>query len=205
MYFDQATDGLSVKSGFLMLFSVRPIGLFAILFVLLGAALPAAAQSPQYDLLKAVDNADLVKVNELLRKNVSPDTRRRSDRTPAIVIAAQSANSAVVKLLLDHNANPNLSDNRGQTPLMVRAVVGDTNMIKLLLSYGADPNRADTGQETALMKAVRGRKFKAAQTLIEAGADPNVQDLTGKTALEYAKISRSRRFIRLLQEAGATY
>lgn len=188
-----------------MLFSVRSVGLLAILILTFGAVVPASAQSPQYDLLKAVDSADLVKINELLRKNVSPDTRRRSDRTPAIVIAAQSANSAVVKLLLDNDANPNLSDNRGQTPLMVRATVGDTNMIKLLLSYGADPNRADIGQETALMKAVRGRKFKAAQALIEAGADPNVQDLTGKTALEYAKISRSRRFVRLLQDAGATY
>ena len=181
------------------------VGFFTAFILALGAALPASAQSPQYDLLKAVDNGDLVKVNELLRKNVSPDTRRRSDRTPAIVIAAQAGNSAVVKLLLDNDANPDLSDNRGQTSLMVRATVGDTNMIKLLLSYGADPNRADTGQETALIKAVRGRKFKAAQALIEAGADPNVQDLTGKTALEYAKISRSRRFIRLLQDAGATY
>lgn len=183
----------------------RPIGLFTILLLLLCAALPASAQSPQYDLLEAVEDADLTKINELLRKNVSPDTRRRSDRTPAIVIAAQSASTAVVKLLLDNDANPNLSDNRGQTALMIRSVVGDTTMIKLLLSYGADPNRADTGQETALMKAVRGRKFKAAQALIEAGADPNVQDLTGKTALEYAKISRSRRFVRLLQDAGATY
>ncbi len=188
-----------------MLFSVRGAGLLALLFMALGVAAPTWAQSPQYDLLKAVDEADLVKVNDLLRSGVSPDTRRRSDRTPALVIAAQSANAGVVKLLLDNEANPNLSDNRGQTPLMVRAVVGDTNMIKLLLSYGADPNRADTGQETALMKAVRGRKFKAAQALIDAGADPNVQDLTGKTALEYAKISRSRRFIRLLQDAGATY
>jgi len=205
MYFDQAVGSLPLESEFLMLFTVRPIGLFAILFLMFTTVVPASAQSPQYDLLKAVDKADLVKINELLRKNVSPDTRRRSDRTPAIVIAAQAANSAVVKLLLDNDANPNLSDNRGQTPLMVRATVGDTNMIKLLLSYGADPNRADIGQETALMKAVRGRKFKAAQALIEAGADPNVQDLTGKTALEYAKISRSRRFVRLLQDAGATY
>lgn len=188
-----------------MLFLVRRLGLLGLLFVSFGVGMPALAQSPQYDLLKAVDRADLVKVNELLRKGVSPNTRRRSDRRPAIVIAAQAGSTAIVKLLLDNDANPNLADNQGQTPLMVRSVVGDTNMIKLLLSYGADPNRADTGQETALMKAVRGRKFKAAQALIEAGADPNVQDLTGKTALEYAKISRSRRFVRLLQDAGATY
>lgn len=188
-----------------MLFSVRRTGLMALLIIGFATALPASAQSPQYDLLKAVDKADLVELNELLRKGVSPDTRTRSDRVPAILIAAHAGNAGVVKLLLDHDANPNISDNRGQTPLMARSIVGDTAMITMLLSYGADPNRADIAQETALMKAVRGRKFKAAQALIEAGADPNVQDLTGKTALEYAKISRSRRFIRLLQDAGATY
>lgn len=181
--------------------------IFPLLAFLMSLAMPAAATTPQYKLLNAVEDGDVAEVTKLLREGVSPDTRRRgTDGTPAIVIAAQEGHFAVMKLLLDNNANPNLADRlRGQTALMHRAVVGDTNMIQLLLSYGADSNRADIGQETALMKAVRGRKFKAAQALIEGGADPNVQDLTGKTALEYARISRSRRFVRLLQDAGATY
>lgn len=170
-------------------------------------ALPAAATTPQFKMLNAVEDGDEAEVTKYLREGVSADTRRRgTDGTPAIVIAAKEGHFAVMKLLLENNANPNLSDRlRGLTALMHRAVVGDTNMINLLLSFGADPNRADIGQETALMKAVRGRKFKAAQALVEGGADPNVQDLTGKTALEYARISRSRRFVRLLQDAGATY
>lgn len=182
---------------------------FNVLMIALLAALtvPAAATTPQFKMLNAVEDGNVEEVTKYLRDGVSPDTRRRgTDGTPAIVIAAQEGHFAVMKLLLDNNANPNLADRlRGETALMHRAVVGDTNMIKLLLQSGADPNRADIGQETALMKAVRGRKFKAAQALIEAGADPNVQDLTGKTALEYARISRSRRFVRLLQDAGATF
>ena len=182
-------------------FSIFFVGLFAAL------ALPASATTPQFKMLNAIEDGNVEEVTKYLREGVSPDTRRRgTDGTPGIVIAAQEGHFAVVKLLLENNANPNLSDRlRGETALMRRAVVGDTNMIKLLLQHGADPNRADIGQETALMKAVRSRKFKAAQALVEAGADPNVQDLTGKTALEYARISRSRRFVRLLQDAGATY
>ena len=182
-------------------FNVVLLGLFAAL------TLPAAATTPQFKMLNAVEDGNVEEVTKYLREGVSPDTRRRgTDGTPAIVIAAQEGHVAVTKLLLDNGANPNLADRlRGETALMLRSVAGDTNMVNMLLQYGADPNRADIGQETALMKAVRGRKFKAAQALVEAGADPNVQDLTGKTALEYARISRSRRFVRLLQDAGATF
>lgn len=188
------------------MFAVKRLFVLVTASLILMAGSAAFAQTPQYDLLKAVDREDAAKVSELLQQGVSANTRRRSDRIPAIVMAAQSGNMTIMKLLLDHEANPDLADsNRGETALMIRATAGDTNMVQLLLSYNADPNRADIGQETALMKAVRGRKFKAAKALIEAGADPNVQDLTGKTALEYAQLSRSRRFIRLLQDAGATY
>lgn len=180
------------------------VGLMGLFF---SATLPAGATTPQFKMLNAVEDGNIEEVTKFLREGVSPDTRRRgTDGIPAIAIAAQEGHLAMLKLLLENNANPNLSDRlRGETALMRRAVAGDTNAIKLLLSFGADPNRADIGQETALMKAVRGRKFKAAQALVDGGADPNVQDLTGKTALEYARISRSRRFIRLLQDAGATY
>ncbi|NVJ98774.1 MAG: ankyrin repeat domain-containing protein [Alphaproteobacteria bacterium] len=166
----------------------------------------AVAQSPQYELLKAVDSQDIKKATELLAQGISPDTRRRSDRFPALLIAVEKNNMAMMKLLLDNGANVNVGDpERGETALMKRALAGDVNGVQLLLSYGADANRADIGQETALMKAVRARKFKMVQTLLEAGADPNVQDFTGKTALEYAKLSRNRRMVRLLEDAGATY
>lgn len=182
------------------------------LFVFLPAAFfwsgatTQVAASPQYDLLKAVEEQDIKEATELLSKGVSPDTRRRSDRIPALLIAVDKSNMAMLKLLLDYNANPNISDpRRGETALMRRALAGDVNGVKLLLSYKADPNRADIGQETALIKAVRARKFKVVQILLEANADPNVQDFTGKTALEYAKLNRNRRMIRLLEDAGATY
>lgn len=190
-----------------MVTTSRRFILFSLVSFCLASLMPASATTPYYKMLNAVEDGNIEEVNKYLRDGLSPDTRRRgAEGTPAIVIAAQEGHFAVMKLLLDNNANPNLSDrHRGETALMRRSVVGDTDAVKLLLSYGADPNRADIGQETALIKAVRGRKFKAAQALLEGGADPNVQDLTGKTALEYARISRSRRFIRLLQDAGATY
>ncbi|WP_262693662.1 ankyrin repeat domain-containing protein [Kordiimonas aquimaris] len=189
-----------------MTFITRFLSQIMVVISALLISFSVSAQSPQYDLLKAIDRQEVQDLNNTLQKGVSPDTRRRSDGMPAIVLAAQTGNIAIIKALLDGGANVNLGDRlRGETALMIRSTAGDTNAVKLLLTYNADPNRADIGQETALMKAVRGRKFKTAQALIEAGADPNVQDLTGKTALEYAKLSKSRRFIRLLQDAGATY
>jgi ankyrin repeat protein len=185
----------------------RPLFLlFASLCLLVGPGAVPAAASPQYDLLKAVDDQDIQEVTKLLTEGVSANTRRRSDRMPALLIAVEKSNLALLKVLLDHDANPDIADpDRGETALMKRAVAGDVAGVQLLLSYRADPNRADIGQETALMKAVRSRKSKVVQVLLESGADPNVQDLTGKTALEYAKLGRSRRMVSLLQDAGATY
>ena len=181
---------------------LKKLFLVCLLALPFAASESAMAQSPQYDLLKAVDKSDIEELEKQLREGVSPNTRQRSSGTPALILAADKPE--ILKILLDHDANPNIADRKtGQTVLMLRATVGDVSTIQVLLEYGADPNKADRAQETALIKAVRNKKFRAAEALLEAGANPNVQDLTGKTALEYAKISRSRRIIRLLEEAGA--
>lgn len=75
----------------------------------------------------------------------------------------------LMKILLDHGANPNArlrtptlqrahtpgepSLNEGSTPLMRAAKNGDSDAIRLLLKYGADPNARQKNQTTALMFA----------------------------------------------------
>ena len=69
----------------------------------LGAAtVPVMAINPQYDLLKAVEEDDINEATDLLTKGANPDTRRRSDQIPAILIADEKGNLAMLKLLLDH-------------------------------------------------------------------------------------------------------
>lgn len=57
---------------------------------------------------------------------------------------------STVKLLLAHNANPNIQDNVGQTALMLSS---DADRAKLLLKRGANPNLKDNEGRTMLIRA----------------------------------------------------
>ena len=45
----------------------------------------------------------------------------------------------MIKLLLEHGAEPNIQDENGDTPLHIVALVGNKESIRLLLEHGADP------------------------------------------------------------------
>ena len=64
----------------------------------------------------------------------------RGGSTP-LVQAAWSGNTETIKLLLDHDANPNESNKT--TPLVMPARQGHRATVNLLLERGADPELAD--------------------------------------------------------------
>ena len=101
----------------------------------------------------------------------------------------------IVRLLLDHGANPNIEENNwvGGTPLHW-ASERNADIVTLLIAHGADPNARVTrpGSHhlggTPLHWCARQRDDSAecAEVLLKAGTDPSAVDAAGKTALEYA-------------------
>ena len=81
----------------------------------------------------------------------------------------QAAPKAVVALLLDKGANPNMQlfyrpagrgaggAARGATPLMAAAAEDDVDLVKLLLAHGADPRLYQADNQTPIMAALGGR------------------------------------------------
>ncbi|MGO4545742.1 M48 family metallopeptidase [Paenibacillus sp. 2TAB23] len=67
----------------------------------------------------------------------------------ALTIAIYNGSVDVVELLLERNANPDLQDSTGWTPLMTAATEGDIESTKLLLQAGADPLMVDETGYTA--------------------------------------------------------
>jgi len=133
----------------------------------------------------------------------------------------------LVKMILDHGANPNarlktptlqryhnagdaqLTD--GATPLMRAAKSTDVAMMRLLLDKGADPGIATRNLTTAMMFAAglgggRGRTDEAAiealSLCLKHGADVNAFNNAGQTALHIA-VERSNRLVEFLASQGA--
>jgi len=111
------------------------------------------------------------------------------DGATAFWRAAQSSDLAVMKLLLEHGADPNIATAINVTPLQVAAGIGwvegvtyewskeaNVETVKLLLALGNDPNaQAETGR-TALHGAGHKGSTAVIQVLVDAGARLDIKD-----------------------------
>ena len=106
------------------------------------------------------------------------------DFVQAVFALARSA-----RALLAHGADPELCNDRGQTPLAAAAFKGDLAMVRLLLQHGANVNVNGTGPDgkTALMMAAMFNRTDIVELLIAQGADPDARDASGMSALDAAR------------------
>ena len=103
-------------------------------------------------------------------------------------------------LLLDRGANPNTSDESGNTPLHDAALRGNQDMVRLLMDKGANPNVVGEKGKTPLHLAAKNGHMDVVQLLIDGGADINKTDDEGRTPLAEAGYTR---LIKILLDAGA--
>ena len=121
----------------------------------------------------------------------------------AVVEAARTP--AMLRLLIEHDADPRRANCVGTTTLMLAAQRGNEADVRLLLNSGVDPNARDTLGRTALIYAAEGSKdaVDVVSLLVAAGADVNARDTTGTTPLRAAKNWRHPQAYASLQAAGA--
>ena len=129
---------------------------------------------------------------------------------------------AIVKLLLERGANPNMQltfkpanargaiTTRGATPLIRAAVNADAEVMKLLLEQGADATLSTADRQTPIHAVLAGRApepqaLELIKVLQKAGTDVNVvalinhpEETRGGTALHYAVRKRYKDAIKLL-------
>jgi uncharacterized protein len=103
--------------------------------------------------------------------------------------AAQSADVAVMKMLLEHGADPKLATANGDTALMVAAGIGwvdgvtfewseaeNLEAVKMCLDLGIDPTIADGDGRTALHGAAHKGRTDVIRLLVEHGAKLDARD-----------------------------
>jgi ankyrin repeat protein len=95
-------------------------------------------------------------------------------------------NIKVAELLLEHDANVEARDPRGETILLKVLSTPQCNLVnkvKVLLKYGADVNARDGISRSSLHLAEYHGKQEVVQMLLKHKADVNSQDIHGKTPL----------------------
>jgi tetratricopeptide (TPR) repeat protein len=88
-------------------------------------------------------------------KGVSIDARTE-DGSTALLIATNRNRPKTVQLLLDMNANPNIHDNSGWTPLLSAADEGNSEIVDMLLGRGADVKARLNGASAADLAERKG-------------------------------------------------
>jgi len=180
-------------------------------------------------LLDAIAEKDLSRVEELLATGADPNTRR-GDKT-AYQLVPHGANEIkcalieagaedpelkhalvwviyhterikAVQTLIEKGADLNVSTGGG-TPIQVAASRGYTAIAELLIAAGADVD-SGSGISTPLLEALEHGYTDIALLLIAAGADPNLTSSYGRVQpLAMAAAQGDPVVIRALIEAGA--
>lgn len=97
-----------------------------------------------------------------------------------------TAIASTMKSLLDKQANVNIADEDGNTPLHLAMEAGDGAMIKALIAAGANVNAVNKEGKTPMHKgAEKNISGEGIKLLLAAKADPNIQDGEGNVALHY--------------------
>jgi uncharacterized protein len=137
----------------------------------------------------------------------------------------------LVKVLLDHGANPNARilkrtpplrigdrpkiDLIGATPFLLAAATGDVKVMKLLLAKGADPLLTTEDGTTPLMAAAGISKtedrtkeeeknaLEALKLIVELGGDVNTANKNGLTSMHGAAYTGADEIVQFLADRGA--
>src|SRR5258705_9936973 len=136
-------------------------------------------------LVTAAAKGDIRNVSKLLKKGIDINGKAPRDATDfggqtALMAAAGSGHTDIVRILLDKGAKVNVRHEVGGTALTSAAAQGHLEVVEVLLAAGTDPNLLVASMHgqiyTALMFAMRSENrdwLKIVDSMIAAGAEVN--------------------------------
>jgi ankyrin repeat protein len=157
-----------------------------------------------------MDHLDYIK--RLFAAHANPNVRMRSSTETRTIFthqwlqeegatpflrAAQSGDMVLLKLLLEHGADPKITTDDKVTPLMVASGIGwvegvtyewspqqTLETVKMLLDLGADVNAQDLiDGRTALMGAAHKGRNDVIELLVQHGADLSLRDIGSRDTI----------------------
>ena len=127
----------------------------------------------------------------------------KGGRSP-LHLASCSGALEVVKMLVEAGAGVNVTDDDGDTCLILAAYHGHTETVRYLVGLPeVDVNHCDIDNETALGFAAKNGHTKVVRVLIDAGADIDTKDINTFSPLHLASCSGTLEVVKMLVRAGA--
>ena len=122
--------------------------------------------------------------------------------------SAARKNEMGVLAMLKGGISPNIVNEKGNTPLIISASLGDLPSLQDLLAYRADVNAANNEGNTALIYAARYNHPQAIKMLLlpqtmQTPLDVNAQNKAGETALYWGAAKGNVEVVKRLLAAGA--
>jgi ankyrin repeat protein len=130
-------------------------------------------------------NLDAVR-NMVERQHANVNKREHAGLSP-LMGAAAGGHPDVVKYLLAHGAEVNVTNDQWQTPLMLAATAGNLECVTLLLDAGAKVDAKARGGATVLGFAVATGHLDIIQLLVQRGVDINQKGSEGSNCLAWVE------------------
>lgn len=141
----------------------------------------------QQQLNKQLFKADPEKIRAALAAGAKPDDAQNKEGKSPLYLHASNGHSACVRILLEHQANPDNNKDNGWTPLMIAARNGNHDCVVLLAEAGANVNaQPKEGGYSALHWAAYWGRGNMIQYLMDKGADRSLTDNQMNTAADIA-------------------
>ena len=137
------------------------------------------------ELHRAVVASDVEKLTEIIAAGADVDAR--AINTSPIVLAAESGQTEIVKILLSNEANTN-PFNKGPNPLTAAIGRGHRDVVEQLLLAGAVYGSREYGGETALMLAAKNGHTSTAMLLLNSGLRVDAVRDDGQQAIHLASL-----------------
>ncbi|EIW52550.1 ankyrin [Trametes versicolor FP-101664 SS1] len=109
--------------------------------------------------------------------------------------AARDNNAELLLQAVDAGLPPNLTNDKGNTLLMLAAYNGHAELVKELLARGADPDRTNDQGQSPLAGAVFKGHDDVVRVLVEGGANPR---LGTPTAIQTARLFRKEELLKVM-------
>ena len=161
------------------------------------------------ELVLAAERGNVAKIDRLISEGVDVNAQGRSGATP-LRRALVARNEKGYLALLQHGADPDMQDDRGDTITHVAAKAEGTFWLQTALEYNANAEAVNTGHphapnNTPIYYAIYKERTANVQVLIDAGANLNHVDGHGYTPLLCATEGCDYDIVYALLQGGADY